>query len=201
MVQRELYHTRFIACMLLFVDLVWSCNSMHETKIEIPGVYADVNKERVEIKDGMTTAKGKIFSGIAYALYPGGDTALKIYYYNGKQVGMAEQWYRNRQIAETRYYHEGRKTGIHRGWYADGKPKFVYHMKDDRFEGNVKEWYADGKLYLDFNYVNGQEEGMERMYWTNGKIRANYQSVNGRKYGLTGVKNCVSVWSDSVSRH
>ena len=72
-------------------------------------------------------------------------------------------------------------------------------MRNDQYEGNVKEWFENGLLCKDFNYVNGQEEGMQRMYWDNGKIRANYQVLKGRKYGLTGVKNCVSVWGNSTA--
>lgn len=195
MAHRELYLSS------LMVFLLLACNNKY-TRKQVQLVYVNIKTENFRIQNGITYADGQPFSGIAYELYDDVDTAFIYPYYNGKLQGETKEWYRNKQLKEDRFYDEGRKTGIHKGWYADGKLRFVYHMQADHFEGNVKEWFEDGKLYRDFNYMNGQEEGMQTMYYVNGKIKANYQSINGRKYGLTGVKNCVSVWSgDSVLRH
>lgn len=202
MEQRALYRISIIVWMVLFASLLTGCeHSSSKERITVPDVYANTADTGFATKDGITTFHGQAFSGNKYSLFENGDTAMKVQYYKGKQEGVAELWYENKQTAEIRYYTNGKKTGVHKGWYASGKEKFVYHMQEDHFEGNVKEWFEDGQLFRDFNYVNGQEEGMQHMYWPNGKIRANYQSLNGRKYGLTGVKNCVSVWTDSVSAH
>jgi antitoxin component YwqK of YwqJK toxin-antitoxin module len=173
-----------------------------KSKIPVPDVYINADDIRPVIKNGITNIDSIPFSGITYGLYPNGDTAFLYHYCKGKLQGKTQEWYSNRQLKEIRFYEDGRKTGTHTGWYPNGQLRFVYHMRADHFEGNVKEWFESGQLYRSFNYVNGQEEGMETMYYSNGKIKANYQSINGRKYGLTGVKNCESVWAgDSVVRH
>jgi antitoxin component YwqK of YwqJK toxin-antitoxin module len=51
-------------------------------------------------------------------------------------------------------------------------------------------------LFSDFNYVNGQEEGLQRAWFPNGEVQANYVAKNNRKYGITGVKNCQTTFSE-----
>lgn len=164
----------------------------------VPTVYVDTGNSRINTKAGVTYCDGKVLSGIVYDLYPSGDTMYTSGYKDGRQDGISKEWYSNRKQKEIRFYKQNRKVGIHKGWFENGLPKFIYHFENDVYEGNVKEWFATGGICKDFNYKNGQEDGWQRMYWDNGKIRMNYQFINGRKYGLTGVKNCVSVWADSV---
>lgn len=193
MVQRELSASSFlfsIVCILLLV----SCTRKENLK------YINLAEHDFKTKGGNTYLDGVLFTGAGYELYKTGDTAYCYSYKNGKQDGRSVEYYTNKQVKEERWYKDNRKEGIHRGWFENGKPKFVAGYKNDAYDGNVKEWIETGQMFRDFNYKNGQEEGMQRMYWENGTIRANYQSLNGRKYGLTGVKNCVSIW-DSISTH
>jgi antitoxin component YwqK of YwqJK toxin-antitoxin module len=126
------------------------------------------------------------------------DTLYKCFYTNGKQEGIEQSFYENMQPNEVRFYKKGYKEGEHKAWYANGQQRFIYHYKNDVYEGNVKEWMENGQLIRDFNYKNGHENGRQRMWYADGRILANYDVRNGRKYGLTGVKNCVSVWEDRV---
>lgn len=164
---------------------------------EIPKVYIKVGEGVFETTGGISYYNDKPFSGWYYGLYPSGDTAFIKGYYKGKTEGRAIRWYENKNMEEIRWYHDGRKTGKHEGWFKNGSKKFEAGLKDDCYHGNVKEWFENGLLFRDFNYTDGQESGMQKMYWDNGKIRANYQVINGRKYGLTGVKNCVTVGVDN----
>lgn len=138
--------------------------------------WINADKHPVKKSKGVVYVDGKAFTGLLFSLYSHGDTAYVKTYMHGKLNGPAKIW------------------------YSSGQLKAQYHYKDNIFNGNVKEWFPNGRLYRSFNYIDGQEDGMQTMYWDNGKIRANYQSKNGRKYGLTGIKNCSSPWSDSLKQ-
>lgn len=180
---------------LLLSSLLLIGCSQHEN---VPIIYINESDATIVTRAGVTYCKGKVVNGTVYNLYPSGDTMYTYSYKDGRQHGVSKEWYANGKQKEIRFYKENRKVGIHKGWFENGTPKFIYHFENDVYEGNLKEWYVTGVLCKDFNYKNGQEEGWQRMYWDDGKIRMNYQFINGRKYGLTGVKNCVSVWADSV---
>lgn len=115
---------------------------------------------------------------------------------NAKWGRPVEKWYSNGQIMERRYYVEGKKVGVHMGWWPNGNKRFEYHYSEDMYHGKVREWYENGQLYKRFHYKDGHEEGFQQMWKPDGRIAANYEVRNGRKYGLTGVKNCTSVWED-----
>jgi hypothetical protein len=40
--------------------------------------------------------------------------------------------------------------------------------------------------------------GAQIAWYPNGKLRLNYVVRNGRQYGLTGVKNCATVWDANL---
>ncbi|OCX50742.1 hypothetical protein BEL04_18575 [Mucilaginibacter sp. PPCGB 2223] len=132
------------------------------------------------------------FNGIAYTLYPTGDTARRAEYVNGKQDGWLKWWYPNKQPDQVRWFADGKKQGVHRGWWPGGQQKFEYHFTDDELDGELKEWGANGRMYRFFHYKMGHEEGSEKMWWEDGKVRANYVIINGEKFGLFGQKLCVN---------
>jgi hypothetical protein len=136
--------------------------------------------------------QGKFFTGYRYALYPNGDTAAILSYFNGVEEGVQKKWYDNGQPSEERFYINGKKEGIHRAWWPDGKPKMYFEATDDEYSGVFREWYASGLLGKEFHYVKGQEEGSEKLWWNNGTVRANYVIRDGKKYGLLGVTLCVN---------
>ncbi len=183
--------------LLCIVIVLTACEARHDHSA-VPTVWLDTAGNDIITKGGITYHKGAALSGNVYALCINGDTVFNASYYQGKQEGKEQQWYENKQLKEIRYFSAGRKEGEHRGWFKNGRPRFIHHFSNDVYEGNIKEWFENGKLFKNFNYTNGQENGMQQMYWEDGKLRANYQVVDGRQYGHTGVKNCVSVWSDSV---
>lgn len=163
-------------------------------------VWFNSNDISIKVKDGISYVSGEKFTGIIYSLYDNGDTVFVYPYNNGKLDGVVKVWYDNGQLQEERDYVVGRREGMQKGWYMDGTVKYIAGYKENMYHGQVQEWFPNGQLYRVFNYVNGQEEGMQKMYWNNGELRANYESKNGRKYGLTGIKNCATPWSDSLKR-
>jgi antitoxin component YwqK of YwqJK toxin-antitoxin module len=132
------------------------------------------------------------FSGVVYDLFPSGDTAMRMGYFNGLREGISIKWYPNKQVDEERLYVDGRKEGIHRGWWESGKPKFTFDVSNDEYTGRFREWYVAGNICRDFYYKNGQEEGNEKMWWPDGTIRANYVIKNGQKFGLFGQRLCAN---------
>lgn len=139
-------------------------------------VWVNVDENNITDSRGIVRLNGQPLSGVLYKLYNNSDTEY------------------------VKTYKEGKRHGESRGWYENASPKYIYHYIGDVFEGEAKEWFPNGNVYRVFNYKNGQEEGMQTMYWADGKLRANYESKNGRKYGLTGIKNCTSPWSDSLKQ-
>lgn len=189
----QLHNRRLLAGLLLFYAAVATINCAHE---EVRIVKS--NEHVYFTKAGVTYVDSLPYSGVVYDLYPNSDTMFVYSFMHGKQEGRNIEWYPSGRLKEVRWYHDNRKEGVHKGWYENGKLKFVANYRRDIYDGSVKEWLESGQLFKDFHYKNGQEAGAQRMYWADGKIRANYQCINGRNYGLTGVKNCVSVWADSV---
>lgn len=184
--------------------LIISCKEKRPLSIkpiynEIPNNWAIKDSNFIHF-NGQLIKNNQPFSGYLIDLFANKDTALIAPYFNGKEEGFVKTFYPNKQLATLRYYELGKKEGEHRGYWEKGQLKFVFNFKNDVHQGNAKEWMLNGQLYRDFNYLNGQESGMQKIYYSNGKIAANYEAKNGRNYGLTGVKNCVSV-GDSLRRH
>ncbi len=163
---------RIALVLWLFISLQFSCSN---EEVNIPSVFILQNSPSFTIKNGMLLYNKKVFSGWQYSLYANGDTAKIISFYNGKKQGLEKAWWENNRV------------------------KFIYHFSNDVYEGNVKEWYESGQLYRDFYYHNGHEFGQQKAYKSDGRIKVNYIIKEGRKYGLTGVKNCVTVGdADSI---
>jgi antitoxin component YwqK of YwqJK toxin-antitoxin module len=168
----------------------------HKAVAEIPGIFVNQGMEILQTKEGKLYYNNQPFSGWRYELYANRDTALLVPFFQGKEQGLARQWYSNGQLREERYYEQGEKTGEHRGWWENGKQRFLYHFQHDAFEGTQQEWNEAGLLYRSTNYKAGKENGLQQMWRNDGSVVANYVVRNGRNYGLTGVKNCKSVWED-----
>ena len=163
---------RIALVLWLFISLQFSCSNKN---IEIPAIFILQSDPSFTIKNGKLFYKNHFFSGWQYNLYASGDTAKIISFYKGKKQGLEKAWWENNRV------------------------KFIYHFSNDVYEGNVKEWYESGQLYRDFNYHNGHEYGQQKAYKSDGRLKVNYIIKEGRKYGLTGVKNCVTVGdADSI---
>ena len=192
---------------IVFLFFVTSCGakskdaplSIKPKMVDIPNIWA-IEDSTFRHAEGQLLRNNKPFSGYQFSLFAPGDTARITPYFEGKEAGLVKTFYPNRQIESLRFYEKGKKEGEHCGFWENGQLKFVFHFKNDLHEGNAKEWGQSGQLYRDFNYQNGQEAGMQRIWYPDGTIAANYEAKNGRNYGLTGVKNCVSV-GDSLKEH
>jgi antitoxin component YwqK of YwqJK toxin-antitoxin module len=173
-----------------------ACDRRQPHRIAIPSIYVQVSDEALNVKEGVMYYQNQPFSGWQYELYRSGDTAVLVPFFHGKEEGLACQWYPNGRLKEQRLYEKGEKEGNHKGWWENGNKSFEYHFRKGFHEGNQKEWNESGTLAKDLNYKNGKEDGFQRLWRTDGKLMANYVAKNGRNYGLTGVKNCKSVWED-----
>ena len=167
--------------------------------VDIPNVWA-IADSTFRHSEGHLLKNNFPFSGYQFSLFSKGDTAYIIPYFEGKEEGLVKTFYPHHQLESLRFYSFGKKEGEHRGYWENGQLKFVFHFQNDLHEGNAKEWAQSGQIYRDFNYKNGQEAGIQRIWYPDGTLAANYEAKNGRNYGLTGVKNCVSV-GDSLNVH
>lgn len=142
--------------------------------------------------------KGKIFSGYLTSCFKNGQLTKRHGYHEGIQAGMSIGYYPNGNIEYKRPYVQGEKHGEHLGWYNNGQLKFHYFFEDGLSIGNHKDWYEDGKPFKDSNYKAGHPFGSQKMWRTDGKIRANFViREDGRKYGLTGLKRCTKIDSET----
>jgi hypothetical protein len=190
-----------------FLLLLYSCKSSDrnvnsEIRIAktVPGKYVDA-RDSLLTRHQDTIYYGKnLFTGYCYELYPNGDTAALLSYFNGVEEGFQRKWYPGNLLAEERFYINGKKEGIHRGWWPNGSPKFSFNAINNEYEGEFKEWYASGLLGKQFHYVNGQEEGSQRLWWDNGTVRSNYVIKHGKKYGLIGLKACINPYDSVIKK-
>ena len=144
--------------------------------------------------EGITYHDQQPFTGKTFQLNQSGDTVSLIIYENGKMSGNDLAWYSTGIKKHERYYAQGRKEGVHMGWWPNGHIKFRYEFAADEYEGSVKEWYEDGTLFKSFTYEKGYENGPQKMWRIDGSVYANYVVKNNRIYGLSGRKNCKSLW-------
>lgn len=191
-----------IRLLLLASVLLWLLNSCERHKPQekiagnIPAIFVHSAQHELKQSGGILYYKGQPFSGWQYELFANGDTAMIVPFYKGKEQGCARMWYENGTQREQRWYDAGEKTGEHLAWWENGNRRFVYHFKDGMYEGNQQEWNEAGALYRNANYENGKEKGLQQLWRYDGKLIANYVARNGRNFGLTGVKNCKSVWTN-----
>jgi antitoxin component YwqK of YwqJK toxin-antitoxin module len=183
---------------ILFIAIMTACQSGTEGNSTqlitmIPDINIDTESELLIRKRGVLYYEGLPFSGNITSWHKAGKLASRAPFLEGKEHGLSEAWYPNGTKQFERIYEYGIKTGIHKGWWETGQPKHIRHLANDVFEGSVKEWYASGQPFLDLNYVKGQEAGSQKAWKSDGRIKVNYVAKNGRKYGLTGVKNCISL--------
>lgn len=61
------------------------------------------------------------FSGIAFQLFPEGDTFFVRPFLNGLEEGLIQKWYVNKQMAEERLYIDGKKKVFTRVGGKTGK--------------------------------------------------------------------------------
>src|SRR4051812_6321556 len=90
-----------------FILLIASCQSKHPLITTVPGVppgYVPASDPLMKQQEGYLVYKDKRFSGREYELYPTGDTALLIPYYEGKEEGLAVKWYADGKKMEARFY-------------------------------------------------------------------------------------------------
>lgn len=165
----------------------------------IPEIYLSMSSNEITWNQDTLYCRGKKYSGYAYTLYPGNDTASVFGYWQGLQEGVAKKWHANRRLAEYRTYVSGKKEGIHTAWWPNGGPKFMFAVSNDAYTVDLKEWNSEGVLVKWFHYKNGQEMGSQKLWWDDGSIRANYVIRNGKKYGLIGVKLCSNPY-DSLNK-
>jgi hypothetical protein len=165
-----------------------------------PAVFVRDTPGVLERQNGRLLYHGRPFDGYFLEFFPTGDTASVGGFVRGKEEGIAKSWYPGRRLRETRFYRAGRKTGRHLGWWDSGVPKFEFNFQNDLHEGPARTWYADGSPDSDFFYQNGYESGAQRAWYPDGTLRLNYVVREGRKYGLTGVKNCETVWDSTVQK-
>lgn len=182
--------------LILFVLAIatWFC-FIHAAAgdLKAPSIWINANDTMFERRLGVVYLDKQPFSGYQFALYEKRDTAFITPFINGRESGIAMQWYPNKQLKETGNFLNGKKTGEHIGWWENGAIKFVYHFTQDVFEGQVKEWYVNGQLYRNMNYENGHEKGLQQIWQPDGSLFANYEARNGRNYGLTGTMHCKNV--------
>ena len=179
---------KFISYILL-IAVLFSCRA--KDVIQIPALWVNADKEYFEQKQGVLYLHHQPFSGHQYALFENGDTAFVSAFYNGREEGLAKEWYANKQLKEIRRFANGKKVGEHKGWWENGRQKFIYHFAEDVFNGQVKEWYANGQAFRHMNYSKGYETGLQRIWQPDGSVFANYEVRNGRNYGLTGTTHCL----------
>ena len=189
---------------LLIGVMVFSClpknvsnetdTEFHIPEIEIAATDSSISKETL----GRYCFAGKVYSGYLTSYFNNGNIAKKHGYLDGIQTGLSLGYYSNENIEYKRPYLHGEKHGEHFGWHENGLIKFHYLFKEGLSEGNHKDWYADGKLFKDYNYQAGHPFGSQKMWRTDGKFRANFViREDGRKYGLTGLKRCAKIDSET----
>jgi antitoxin component YwqK of YwqJK toxin-antitoxin module len=186
-----------IIAILLLVVLLFSCYSKNR-EFSIPAVYVNASKPDFIHRNGSTLLNQQPFSGWQYSLFANGDTASLTPFLDGKESGIAKQWYSRYQLEQISFYEDGKRSGEHRGWWENGQLKFIHHYAHDLFDGNQKEWYPDGKPYKELNYSAGYEKGLQKIWRPDGRLHANYEVRNGRNYGLTGTMHCKNIWKDGM---
>lgn len=189
-----------IVCLMVLCCACAEKSQLDNIVINVPAIYFNANDDVCSNQNGLLLRNGKPFCGYLFSTYGEKDTAEIISYYAGMEEGWRCKWYPNHKRAEERLYHFGRKEGTHKGWWQNGQLKFVYLFKNDNHEGKSQTWYSTGQPATENFYERGYEIGLQRAWYADGILSANYEARNGRQYGLTGVKNCASIWDSTTNK-
>ncbi|MFY0652844.1 MAG: hypothetical protein JXQ96_12450 [Cyclobacteriaceae bacterium] len=189
----------FIAGGLVFSCMQASVQEERETKVTIPETEISTEDPGLSRDDeGKQRLNDKLYSGYLISSYNDGTIAARHGYLDGLQAGMSNGYYANGTKKYERPYLNGEKHGEHFGWYENGQLMFHYYFEDGLSVGNHKDWYDDGSPFKDYNYKKGHPFGAQKMWRTDGKLRANFViREDGRKYGLTGLKRCAKIDSET----
>ena len=166
--------------------------------VELPDIEKNSSDVNFKLTNGVLYYNDNFFSGIVNEFYENGNLKTKSHYFKGRRQGYFNGWHTTGNKWFERTYNNGLKTGIHVGWYDSKIQKFEYFFDDKgNYNGSVKEWHSNETLAKHFNFIDGKESGSQKMWKPNGNIRANFFTVNGERHGLIGLKNCVSIMSDT----
>ena len=77
--------------------LLYACYS-NSKDVSIPQRYININEGNFKTKQAVIYYDQQLFSGWQYSLFENGDTSSLTPFLDGKESGMAKEWYENKQI-------------------------------------------------------------------------------------------------------
>lgn len=108
-----------------------------------------VNEDELEYTDELIyTWQGKPFTGIGYEHLRTGER-IEVSYLDGRQTGIAREWYPDGTLKSEEHYVNGSKHGICQEWFKNGQLKTEAFYE---FSIRVKEkiWNEKGELVQEF---------------------------------------------------
>lgn len=102
----------------------------------------------VEFDDQLALVGGKPFTGVIFALHPGGQPEAELNYREGLPEGLQQEWYANGQLERKWIAVRGKGSSEAHEWYVDGAPK-SFRRNIDLWPVEIKEWDGHGNLVVD----------------------------------------------------
>jgi antitoxin component YwqK of YwqJK toxin-antitoxin module len=150
------------------------------------------NDKNLKLVNGVYYLNKKAFSGYIKELSNQKIVGIGSYW-NGKQEGITQTFFKNGKLRDSRSYKNGKSYGRHLGYWENGKMKFDFTYINDKREGENKQWYESGAPYAFLSFKNDQENGIQRAWRENGKPYINYEAKDGFRYGLQKSALCYTL--------
>lgn len=120
--------------------------------------------------------------------YPNGLLQSTVSFSNGKQDGLAQEWYDflvdSKHILKLRgSYTAGSQEGQWQSYFRDGKVETEQHFQTGQLDGTVTYYYETGEKKLVSHFQRGILEGQQTEYYPNGKRKAQVSFRNNLKHG------------------
>lgn len=181
----------------IFISLAFTaCNNKIEHPIALISPYVEVVNTDTSLHNanGTWMKDGAKFSG--FIVVKEKDILVgKLPIINGKENGVAYEWYKNGKRKFERNFLNGNREGNHKGWYPNDTLSFIQFFKDDKLEGEQFGFYESGHRFQVLKYVNGYEVGRQKTWNDSGRVVNNFTVKNGKLYGIIGRYDCMSVMS------
>lgn len=113
-----------------------------------------------------------------------GTLLSESYYFNGKKVGKARQFYPNGQLSNLQRFKEGLPDGKQEYYYENGSIKSLIHYKNGVLDGDVILYYSHGQLKRKLFFKEGKREGFDHIYNELGTLTIEAEYREGKPFGL-----------------
>jgi antitoxin component YwqK of YwqJK toxin-antitoxin module len=132
------------------------------------------------LASGFTENGDFVRHGLVRTVFPSGEKAEGMWFFNGKAHGHEKGWYKDGNLLSEGTNVDGWPHGRFTYWHQNGKKAEEVVFLHGLGEGTYRAWYPSGAIYMECEYQKGEETDRKRWYGDGSKLEV-------REHGGDGV--------------